>query len=132
MQNYTCDSPTDLTSTNHSTYECIGICTYTLQHNDSFIFLRWSALYLEADADVQSWGIEEVIIAEMLCHAYCATCTGALDTECLSCNSGYYLQGNTCVQTCSTNSYAVPNLNRCLGTCPAQFYSNTNANGIPC
>ena len=45
VQNYTCDSPDDLTGTNHSDYECIRIRYYPIQHNSSWLHVKWSALY---------------------------------------------------------------------------------------
>ena len=51
-----------------------------------------------------------------LCHAYCSACTGASNTECSSCKSGYYLQPS-------------PSSTTCLSTCPETLYypdSSTN------
>ena len=49
------------------------------------------------------------------CNGACATCTGPTDTECPSCNSGYYLQPYSTI---------------CLTTCPTtpQYWLNTNGN----
>lgn len=35
------------------------------------------------------------------CNTNCATCFGGLITECNSCESSYYLEGNECKTDCS-------------------------------
>ena len=49
------------------------------------------------------------------CNVACATCTGPTDTECPSCNNGYFLQPYSTI---------------CLSTCPTtpQYWINTNGN----
>ena len=132
--NYTCDTTDDLTGTNHTNWECIRLRDYTMQHNDTFVHVKWSALYPETNTSIQAWGIKEILVTEYLCHSYCATCTGALVTECLSCATGFYLQGNTCVQSCDASSYAISDMRRCVGICPSQYYAttNTSSGGLEC
>ena len=77
--------------------DCVKIETVTVAHNATYLSLNFSALTTETDPSVQAWGIKELIVAEKLCHARCATCFGATDSDCLTCASGYYLQGNVCL-----------------------------------
>ena len=48
------------------------------------------------------WGIKEVVIIAQLCHSYCLTCNGPLNTQCYTCVSTYFLSGNTCSTACLT------------------------------
>lgn len=60
-----------------------------------------------------------------LCDTSCSTCTGASNTQCPSCNSGYYLQpsSTTCLSTCpSTNYYP----NSTTNTCKSKFITPLN------
>ena len=78
-----------------------------VSHNASFLFLNFTALTNETDANVQSWGIKDLIIAVNTCNSFCATCFGPLDSDCLSCTTGYYLQGNVCLQSCEAGYLTV-------------------------
>ncbi|KAL4438372.1 hypothetical protein ABPG74_009411 [Tetrahymena malaccensis] len=59
-----------------------------------------------------------------LCPVNCSACFGSAPNQCLSCNDGYSLQGNKCVEaTChsSCQSCSGPNSNQCT-SCPAGKY----------
>lgn len=55
---------------------------------------------------------------KVVCHTFCSTCTGTLETECTACKTEYYLQpspnSNTCADSCpATNYYANSSTNKC-------------------
>ncbi|KAL4438373.1 hypothetical protein ABPG74_009412 [Tetrahymena malaccensis] len=59
-----------------------------------------------------------------LCSTNCSSCFGPAFDHCLSCNNGYTLQGNKCVETiCHSSclSCSGPNSNQCT-SCPAGKY----------
>ncbi len=40
------------------------------------------------------------------CHSSCSSCEGPLDTDCLSCSNGLYLDDNgTCVNNCGVSGF---------------------------
>ena len=47
------------------------------------------------------------------CHSNCATCSGPLDTECLSCSGVRYLYGSQCLLNCGTGKYGSSSDNKC-------------------
>ena len=74
---------------------------------------------------MQAWGIKELIVAEKLCNSRCLTCFGATDNDCLSCASGFYLQGNVCVDACGSSYYTINDQKRCSQTCPSGYFADT-------
>ncbi|EAR86011.2 leishmanolysin family protein (macronuclear) [Tetrahymena thermophila SB210] len=59
-----------------------------------------------------------------LCSVNCSACFGSASNQCLSCNDGYSLQGNKCVEMIcysSCQSCSGPNSNQCT-SCPAGKY----------
>ena len=57
------------------------------------------------------------------CQITCATCSGGLATNCLTCNSSYFLQGTECKTTCPSNLPWKNTLtNTCEIVCPAGPY----------
>jgi len=70
-----------------------------------------------------------LIIAAKLCHYNCLTCFAEKNSDCLSCRSGFYLQGNVCLPTCD-NMYAIYDSNICVSKCPSRYYANINAHGV--
>jgi hypothetical protein len=77
--------------------DCIKIKEFIIQHNSSFINLKWTSLTSQNNPNIQSWGIKDILITAKTCHRYCDKCFGELDNECLTCSSGYFLRGNKCV-----------------------------------
>ena len=111
----------------YNSTDCIRVKEYTIVHNSSYLAVQWSALTTQSDPTVQFWGIKEVIVATKDCHQYCLTCYGALNTQCLSCASGFYLQGNVCLPVCDNNLYVVPDARMCVSQCPPKYYPTVNA-----
>ena len=77
---------------------------------------------------MMSWGIKELIVAAKLCHPYCETCYDGTSSGCLSCASGYYLQGNVCRKSCNGDMYQISDLRSCVSTCPSYYYSYVDSN----
>ncbi|KAL4438377.1 hypothetical protein ABPG74_009416 [Tetrahymena malaccensis] len=69
-----------------------------------------------------------------LCSVNCSTCFGSSFNQCLSCNNGYQLQGNQCVEfTChsSCQSCSGPNANQCT-SCTFGKYLDYKQTCQPC
>jgi len=96
-------------------------------HNTSSLILNFTSLTSVTDPSIQWWGIKELIISAKLCHSYCSTCYGPNNSNCLSCASSYYLQGNVCLQTCDNSLYTLPAKNLCVSVCPEGYYSFINS-----
>jgi hypothetical protein len=70
----------------------------------------------------------------MPCDVTCSTCSGALNSNCLSCNSTLFLDNNYCKVSCSNTFYGNTTLRQCLScdstcdTCdgygPCNYLSN--------
>ncbi|EAR86012.1 leishmanolysin family protein (macronuclear) [Tetrahymena thermophila SB210] len=70
----------------------------------------------------------------VLCSVNCSACFGPSYNQCLSCNDGYSLQGNQCVDTTchsSCQSCSGPNSNQCT-SCPAGQYLDSRKTCQPC
>ncbi|KAL4438374.1 hypothetical protein ABPG74_009413 [Tetrahymena malaccensis] len=70
----------------------------------------------------------------VLCSVNCSACFGPSSNQCLSCNDGYSLQGNQCIDsTChsSCQSCSGPNQNQCT-SCPAGSYLDSRKTCQPC
>lgn len=115
---YVCQYPENICGGTGNATDCVRIREYTMTHNSSFVFLNFSALTSESDPLVQWWGVKELIVAAKLCHAYCLTCYGANNSNCLSCAAGYYLQGNVCLPSCENGLYVVADARLCVSMCP--------------
>lgn len=62
-----------------------------------------------------------------LCYSSCATCTiNATIDACITCMSGFYMQGTTCVATCAF--YTIASTRVCAMSCPSYSYVNTANN----
>jgi hypothetical protein len=107
--------------------DCVRIKEYTIVHNSSWLALNFSALTTQSNPAVQFWGLKEILVASKDCHSYCTTCYGALNTQCLSCATGFYLQGNVCLPVCDFNLYVVPDVRMCVSQCPTRYYASINA-----
>ncbi|KAL4438376.1 hypothetical protein ABPG74_009415 [Tetrahymena malaccensis] len=70
----------------------------------------------------------------VLCPSNCSACFGSYPNQCLSCNEGYSLQGNYCVnKTCHSSclSCSGPNQNQCT-SCPTGNYLDSRNTCQPC
>ncbi|EAR86017.1 leishmanolysin family protein (macronuclear) [Tetrahymena thermophila SB210] len=64
----------------------------------------------------------------VLCPINCSACFGPTFNQCLSCNNGFMLQGNQCIEfTCHSSCYQCsgPNANQCT-SCPSGKYLDSN------
>ena len=91
--------------------------------------LEFSSLTTESDPNVQFWGIKDLLIIGKECHADCLTCYGSLNSNCLTCADGFYLEGNVCVQNCQQDHFKVDSLKTCMASCPTSYYSTTTNGG---
>ena len=84
-----------------------------------------------------NWGIYDMFVSVLKCHANCKTCAGPLESDCLICEdvkrelkngickcnttAGYYEQGTTCQTSCSANYYRDKMSTKCvlIGACTA-------------
>ena len=68
------------------------------------------------DEDNEAFAFNNLQIIIDLCDPACSACTGPSNTNCSSCNSGWYLEGTTCNTTCSLpEKYANSTTNKCEG-----------------
>ncbi|KAL4460975.1 hypothetical protein ABPG74_016447 [Tetrahymena malaccensis] len=49
----------------------------------------------------------QTAVVPLSCSGLCQTCVSAQSSQCLSCYSGFYLDGQACVAQCATNKYPV-------------------------
>lgn len=62
-----------------------------------------------------------------LCNSLCLLCQGSSNT-CISCSTGFYLYGNTCLSTCPAATYADTMMDSCLScnsACATCFAADT-------
>lgn len=77
----------------------------TISHNSTTLKLDF---IVEVDelADNEAFGFKNVkITVDVICTPACATCFGNDITECYSCNSGWFLNGNTCMNPCPASMW---------------------------
>ncbi|KAL4438378.1 hypothetical protein ABPG74_009417 [Tetrahymena malaccensis] len=68
------------------------------------------------------------------CSNNCSACFGKSSNECLSCNEGYYLKGNQCIEaTCHSSCLTCsgPSTNQCTSCLPGMFL-NSQKTCQPC
>lgn len=63
---------------------------------------------------------------ERYCHAACTVCTDRTPHKCSNCSQGYYLDGTSCVTTCSASTYPDPSTGKCL-KCPSPCSTCTSS-----
>jgi len=91
----------------------ITTVTLILPHNSSTIQLNFTT-GLNQDCTDEEFGFKNIqITVDVICTPECATCFGNANTQCYSCNNGWYLSGNTCVTTCPTGQWGNPSGNVC-------------------
>ena len=107
------DGNTGLSQTKGSSVidECGGsapdyIDTFTtgnIPHNTAGLTLEFTTSTNQGDAD-EFWGFKNIKITVWpACDPSCATCFGNSNSECYSCNDGWFLLGNACVTDCGGN-----------------------------
>ena len=113
--------------------DCMQTYDFTYNHNTTSMLINLTYPNFERDPTIKFWCLFDIIIVATNCHANCATCYGALNTECFSCRSGfYYFENNTCLAGCAAGLFLLVNqLNtttgECLASCPQGYYhSGTN------
>jgi len=57
------------------------------------------------------------------CAVSCATCSGTLPSNCLSCSGSLFLWNNTCLTSCPTG-YANSATHACVSSCPSGAFAN--------
>ncbi|KAL4472692.1 hypothetical protein ABPG74_018641 [Tetrahymena malaccensis] len=70
----------------------------------------------------------------VLCSVNCSACYGPTSNQCLSCKSGYSLQGNKCIEvTCNSSCLTCsgPYSNQCT-SCSSGYYLDSNKTCQPC
>lgn len=109
--------------------DCIGTYEQQIQHNTSMLVLNFTSLTNIKDPNIQYWGLFDLLIVTLNCDVSCATCYGNLNTQCFTCNSGFYLSINTCSVTCP--NYILPSnvtgTGSCVTACPNGYYAWPNA-----
>ncbi|EAR86018.1 transmembrane protein, putative (macronuclear) [Tetrahymena thermophila SB210] len=69
-----------------------------------------------------------------VCSNKCSACFGPSSNQCISCNNGFILQGNQCIEaTChsSCQTCSGPNANQCT-SCPSGTYLDSSKTCQPC
>ena len=107
-----------------SDIDSLKIVSFEIEHNASSLSINVTSSILETDPDVKYWGLKDMLIGVKQCHSSCDTCTGPTHAECLSCSTGFYLSGNTCVVNC--DQYFLPSRRVCLDNCPIGYYSTAS------
>ena len=94
---------------NLSKTEAIRPVDLFFPHNSSNLLLKIST-NLNFTPDIASWGIYNLSVSIFICYNSCATCQGPNLTDCLSCNSGLFLQNyseySVCQPDCFDGYYA--------------------------
>ena len=53
----------------------------------------------------ESWGIRDLQVFTLGCHASCFSCSGPSQEECTKCSDGYFAQGSLCIVNCSSKTF---------------------------
>ena len=78
----------------------------TFEHNSTDLLLAFNS-GLDEYPDNEAFGFKNLkITVYVICAPECKTCFGNSNTECYTCNSDYYLWGNTCVSSCPARTYS--------------------------
>jgi len=111
-----------------STSSCFRNKNINIVHNTDFLSVNFSSMgsAISTSTTLKSWGIKDLLIVVSKCDASCLTCFGSLATNCMSCQSGLYLQGSICILNCPF--YTMPATGTCITSCPAYYYINTYNN----
>ena len=80
-----------------------AVTTANISHTTSTLTVKFTIEANAGDTD-ESWGLKNLkIIVWPVCDSSCATCFGNSNSECYSCNDGWFLLGNACVTDCGGN-----------------------------
>ena len=78
--------------------DCIKIKETVHSHTNPTVTINITSSSTEVNPAVKYWGIKDLLVVARLCHDECLTCYGALNSQCLTCAAGFYLEGNKCVE----------------------------------
>lgn len=101
---------------------CFLSYTQSFSHNTDFLSINFSSVGSGLSV-AKSWSVNNLIVVLSVCTSPCLTCTGSAVTNCLTCISGLYLQGSSCITVCPI--LAIPSLGTCVTACPKYYYTNT-------
>jgi hypothetical protein len=110
--------------------DCLQTYDYTYSHNTTSMLVNITYPNLQRDASVRFWNLYDALIVIATCHAACAQCFGAANTQCTSCANGYYyLNNNTCLAACPGSYLLLINpfnalTGQCLSACPQGYYAS--------
>lgn len=107
--------------------DAIRIKEFIIQHNTSSAFVNFSALTTSTNPAVQYWAVKDLIVAAKMCHSFCSTCYGPNASQCLTCSTNYYLQGNVCVKNCAESLLLIVDKKECVAACPVTYYQQNNS-----
>ena len=107
-----------------STSSCFVNKKLPIIHSTDFLSVNFSSMgsAISTSSPLKSWGVKDLLIVVSKCDPSCLTCFGSLATNCMSCQSGLYLQGSICILNCPF--YTMPATGTCITSCPAYYYIN--------
>ena len=111
------ESPYPDTCGNSDPDKIITITSSPFSHNTSNLTLNFTTTLDEAGTE-ESFGFNNIYITIDLCDSACSACTGPSNTECTSCNQGWFLNETTCNTTCPTGYYS----NAVTNGCNSKFF----------
>lgn len=123
-QGQTCSSTTALAGCS-GTIGCFNNKLQSFAHSTDSISVNFSSIG-SAMTVAQTWAINNLNIVISICHTICLTCSGPTANECLSCISGLFLRGSTCIITCPL--YTMVDTRTCVSGCPTYYFLNTYNN----
>jgi hypothetical protein len=113
-QGQICPVSGGINCTGQSNSSCFLNKQKTIIHNTDFLSVNFSSMgsAISTSTTLKSWGIKDLIIVVSKCDPTCLTCFGSLATNCMSCQSGLYLQGSICILNCPF--YTMPATGTCI------------------
>lgn len=115
-------TPVTMTGCSITSSGCFRSYTQAITHSSDYLSVNFSSMG-SATTSPQVWTVKDLVIVLSICNTACLTCSGSAATNCLTCPSGFYLLGSTCILTCPYKT--MPNNRTCVTACPAYFYSNS-------
>ena len=64
---------------NGNRVDCIQSYTITLNHNTTYFHVNFTSLTGVKDSNIQYWGLFDLNVIAVKCHASCNTCFGSLN-----------------------------------------------------
>lgn len=114
--NYSCPSTTEALCT---ATDCMRAYQMEGNHTNTNLTVMIKSIMLGAPP-TQAWGVKDLVVGLKMCHPSCMTCYGAKSSECYSCQVGFYLTGNTCVDKCPF--FVISSSQYCIEACPSVYY----------